>query len=696
MGKYEKYKHLILPANIVKTQVTSSVLGVGKKGLLLLEWVTGIDLGEWFQEQIDNGDIVITVPGTGTDLSFLRTSTDVTIYSSTGTDITIQGAGSTLAGFMTASDKINLTGLLALDGVANGATNLGTFTGTIISDNNTIKGALQELETAIQSYTPVITTGNLTAASPLVIVTGGTNATLSNVTVDIDTSLINLSDLTGTLDLTQLNTTGLTAGDFLTFNGSNIVGSPLPTTFDHNLLTNLQGGDVDEYYHLTNSQHDVLTILNQGQILGRYDAGTGDTQVLTVDGSLTTNFTTQTIELVNDSTSPGNNKVYGTGNTGIKGWFDQLVNAGTVTSISVLDNSNLDFTITGTPTINPTITADLKTTGVTANTYGNSSNVAQFTVDNKGRLSNAVNVPIAITTANITGFDEYVQDLMSTTLVAGTNITLTYNDPSGTITVNSTGGSYTDEQAQDAVGTIMLNTSDVEFTYNDAWPKITAILGDTGVTAGTYGSSSQVPVFVTDVKGRLYSVFNTPISISSTQVSNFQESVEDAVSNLLVAGSNVNLVYNDSLGTLTISATAGAGSGYDSVYHDGVIVTQRTELDFKGDAFIIADNGGTSRTDISLASILEDLADIVTPATGSMLYYTGSAWTKMSPTRDTQNVSSGVTVTLPSTPKTGTIVDVYFNGILQEESVDYTISGATLTFTNTFVSGNKVTTRYYS
>ena len=40
----------------------------------------------------------------------------------------------------------NVDDLITLSGVAEQATNLGTFSGSIIADNETIKGALQDLE----------------------------------------------------------------------------------------------------------------------------------------------------------------------------------------------------------------------------------------------------------------------------------------------------------------------------------------------------------------------------------------------------------------------------------------------------------------------------------------------------------------------------------------------------------------------
>ncbi|MDC6711334.1 hypothetical protein, partial [Leclercia adecarboxylata] len=61
------------------------------------------------------------------------------------------------------------------------------------------------------------------------------------------------------------------------------------------------------------------------------------------------------------------------------------------------------------------------------------------------------------------------------TIVAGTGISVDSTDPANPI-VSATGGggSYTDEQAQDAVGSILVDSSEIDLTYNDATPSITA------------------------------------------------------------------------------------------------------------------------------------------------------------------------------------------------------------------------------
>ena len=70
----------------------------------------------------------------------------------------------TVDGRDVATDGSNQDSLQLLTGVSAGATTLGTFTGTTISDNENIKTALQDLETAIDN----VVGGNSGAASVLV------------------------------------------------------------------------------------------------------------------------------------------------------------------------------------------------------------------------------------------------------------------------------------------------------------------------------------------------------------------------------------------------------------------------------------------------------------------------------------------------------------------------------------------------
>lgn len=60
---------------------------------------------------------------------------------------------------------LSIDDLITLSGVSGGAANLGTFTGSTISDNGTIKAGMQELETAVETKAPVDSPTFTTAAS---------------------------------------------------------------------------------------------------------------------------------------------------------------------------------------------------------------------------------------------------------------------------------------------------------------------------------------------------------------------------------------------------------------------------------------------------------------------------------------------------------------------------------------------------
>jgi len=88
-------------------------------------------------------------------------------------------------GTVTASDTIetaiskldaNQADIITLTGVAQGAVDLGTFTGTTIADNSTIKAALQALETEVETkpetLAQVLVNGNVTGANDIIVSSG--------------------------------------------------------------------------------------------------------------------------------------------------------------------------------------------------------------------------------------------------------------------------------------------------------------------------------------------------------------------------------------------------------------------------------------------------------------------------------------------------------------------------------------------
>ena len=110
-----------------------------------------------------------------------------------------KAASADLATVATSGDYADLTGtptiptasslsvddLITLSGVAEGSADLGTFTGSTITDNQTVKDAIQELETAVETKQASITTVlALTASTSAPTVSAGTFAVADGTSWD--------------------------------------------------------------------------------------------------------------------------------------------------------------------------------------------------------------------------------------------------------------------------------------------------------------------------------------------------------------------------------------------------------------------------------------------------------------------------------------------------------------------------------
>jgi hypothetical protein len=204
---------------------------------------------------------------------------------------------------------------------------------------------------------------------------------------------------------------------------------------------------------------------------------------------------------------------------------------GNVTSISTGTG------LTGGP-ITTTGTISLANTAVSSGSYGSASNVASFTVDAQGRLTAAANVVIAIGVAQVSGAVPDTRAINSGTgLTGGGNLTA---DRTLSVVANTTQQLVGVQNNGVAVGTRQIvnfipGNATVITTADDSGggrSNVAIDLTNTGVTAGTYGSSGNSAQVVVDSQGRITSAANVTIVASSVNLTNTSANATFATASL--------------------------------------------------------------------------------------------------------------------------------------------------------------------
>lgn len=165
------------------------------------------------------------------------------------------------------------------------------------------------------------------------------------------------------------------------------------------------------------------------------------------------------------------------------------------------------------------VTVGLSTSGVTANTYGSTTVVPVITVDTYGRVTSAANATIA----------------------HGLNI---YGN-SGVIAVATNG-----------TGSLTLEGG-AGITSNAGSDRVTFDLRTSGVSASTYGGTTNIPVFTVDTYGRVTSASNVAVSTSFTLAGN------SGTPDTLSGGDTLRIIGSTGINTVVSDNTI-------SIYNTGV------------------------------------------------------------------------------------------------------------------------------
>ena len=209
-------------------------------------------------------------------------------------------------------------------------------------------------------------------------------------------------------------------------------------------------------------------------------------------------------------------------------------NVGTVNSVAITSS---DFTISGSPITNSgTIVANITATGVSSGTYGSSTQVPVLTVNAKGQVTNATTTSISIPTQGLTSVGILSSSLTVTNSPRTTNGNITLETaptgvssgvygsnssipqitigPDGRITsaVNLSVG--TPGSGIGTVTSVGLTSSTLSVTSTPITSDgfLSVDLTSSGVIAGTYGNSFNIPIVTVNPFGVVTNVTTSEIS----------------------------------------------------------------------------------------------------------------------------------------------------------------------------------------
>ena len=326
-----------------------------------------------FQNRTVSGDVTLSNTGVMTIATNSVGSAEITDATVASVDI----ANATITGADIASETITSSNILNGTIAAADLNSMSATNGQVLKFNGTAWAPAAD--DAGAGATPTLSNGQILVGNGTTnsATTLGGDATLSGGTLTIAANAIGSSKiLDGSIVAADLATMSATNGQVLTFNGTTWAPST-PSS-----------GGASTLDALTDA---TVTTPSSGQIL--INDGAGQFQNRTMSGDATLS---NTGAITIASNAVGSAEI-----------SDGTVASADITDATVTGTDIAATTITAANIANSTITsAKLTNSGVTAGTYGNGTNVAQFTVDAQGRVTAASNVALSAGASTLDGLTD--------------------------------------------------------------------------------------------------------------------------------------------------------------------------------------------------------------------------------------------------------------------------------------------------
>ena len=394
------------------------------------------------------------------------------------------------------------------------------------SSLNTTTGVVKDEDTmSSNSDTHLATQQSIKAYVDTQIQTKDQLSELSGSTDDVAEGSTNLYFTAERVD-DQVNTL-LTAGANVTLTYDDAAGTLTIAGVEDDLSNNTTS-DLAEgtnlYFTTERVDDQVASLLTAGSnITLTYDDAAGTLTITGVEDDLSNNTTSDLAE--------GTNLYYTDARA------DARVNLQTGSNLDLSSKSTSDLS-EGSNLYYTTARFDTAFTGKSTTDLSEGTNLYYTTARFDTAFSGKSTTDLSEGT-NLYFTNERVDDRVNNLLVAGTNITLTYDDTANTLTITGTDTTLSQEQVEDFVDNVLVAGTNVSITYDDAAGTITIASTDT----------------------------NTQLS---------QEEVEDYVAGVVTAGSGISVTYDDTAGTLTIANTASTSTEEVQDIVAGQLVTNGT------------------------------------------------------------------------------------------------------------------------